>query len=133
MLAAGKCGAEVIALLFKGREKAGKTRFRFHGPDRFANPPIRRFSSTVRLRNSRLPSGTIAIPLATISLAGFPPIGSPAKMMALGGRLFSCPHTVFQKKVDFPAPLEPMIETVSLSPISKIDAKERLEVPVERF
>ncbi|EDS88086.1 conserved hypothetical protein [Burkholderia pseudomallei S13] len=79
---------------------------------RFAKkPPIFRFSSTVRLGNTRRPSGEIASPRRMISCVGIAVISSPSNnTRPLDAR--GVPHTVIISVV-LPAPLLPISVTIS--------------------
>ena len=58
------------------------------------------------------------------------PIGAPAKRTRSAGAR-SRPVTA-RSSVDLPAPLAPMMATVSPSSMREVDAVERLEIAVER-
>ena len=97
-------------------------------PLRPTSQPRRRFSSTVSDGNSRRPSGTSMMPEAT--------------MASVCGRR-CCRHqsdvpstrsawpTMALSSVDLPAPLAPMMETISPASTAMIDMVDRAEFVVE--
>ena len=70
-----------------------------------------RFSSTLSEGKSRRPSGTIAMPRSTIAAEGSAPIGRPSKRTVSGA--FRMTPAMERSSVVLPAPLAPMIATVS--------------------
>ena len=75
------------------------------------NPPIFRFSSTVRLGNTRRPSGEIAIPCRMIWCVDIPVMSLPSNSTRPDDAR-GVPHTVIISVV-LPAPLLPISVTIS--------------------
>ena len=71
----------------------------------------------------------MAMPRATIRLAGRSPIASPLYRIA-SDALDSSPVRL-RRKVDLPAPLEPMMATVSPGLDGDVNAEHGLEIAVE--
>ena len=71
---------------------------------------MRRFSSTVRPGKTRRPSGTCAMPRATIFSGGSLSMRSPAKRIS--PPLARASPEMVRSAVLFPAPFEPMMVTM---------------------
>ncbi|MNR05853.1 hypothetical protein D3C85_1219020 [compost metagenome] len=75
------------------------------------NPPIIRFSATVRSLNTRRPSGEMAMPLRMMWCVSFWVMSSPSNVI-LPSRALGLPQTVISSVV-LPAPLAPISVTIS--------------------
>ena len=91
---------------------------------------MRRFSSTLRLRNRLRPSGTSAMPCLTISDAGAPPIGSALESHGLRAALRRSPHERLEERRLAGAVGADDRDGLAGRDL-EIDAEQRLEVAVE--